>query len=150
MRKWTEYSQLPKWFPDDFVLYFLHWSMLHPLKESDVKHGPPPLTFPNFYSSSKALGSCFRIFPSLPSLPYGFSEAEAVFLSTTWVNERRAMASNQKDPVTTGTPSMSGKCKEPWGPSSSCPCCSHLRFCLWSTPKGENSEASLIEWTDIL
>lgn len=79
----TEYSQLPKWSPDDFVLHFLHWSMLRPLKESDVKHGPPPLIFPNFYSSSKPLGSCFRIFPSFPSPPYGFSEAEAVFLSTT-------------------------------------------------------------------
>lgn len=50
--------------------------MLHLLKESDLKHGPPPLIFLNIYSSPKALGSYYRIFPIHPSPTYGFSKAK--------------------------------------------------------------------------
>ena len=86
--------------------------MLHPLKESDLKHGPPPLIFLNIYSSPKALGSYYRISPIHHSPTYGFSK-EKVILTTTCLNERKGMTSDQKDPITTGTPCVSDKYKEP-------------------------------------
>lgn len=69
-------------------------------KGSDLKHGLPLLTFPNFYFSIKALGYGFIIYPILSSL-YGFYKPEAVFPTTTYLE---STTFNQKDPVITGTP----------------------------------------------
>lgn len=56
------------------------------LKECDLKHGRPLLTFPNFYFSIKTLGASFRICPILPSF-HGLYKAEEVFLTTTYLEE---------------------------------------------------------------
>lgn len=64
---------------------FISYSGLYPVfKESDLKHGVPLLTFPNFYLSIEALGYGLIVYPTLSSL-YGFYKPEAVFPTTSYL-----------------------------------------------------------------
>ena len=131
------------------VFQFSTLVQLHPLKESDSEYGPSPLIFLNISSSPKAWGSHYRIFPIHPSPTHRLSKAKVIFLTTTCLNERKGMTFDQKDPITTEIPCVSDKYKEPLHLFILLhPCYSHLRFCLWSILKGENSGAGLIGWSD--
>lgn len=83
----TEYSQLPRWPPNDSALpLFSTVVCIMSLKECDLKHGLPLLTLPNCYFSIRTLDASFRICPILPPPFHGLSKAE-VFLTITYLEE---------------------------------------------------------------